>query len=61
VAPKACAGLSPDAWDELPRIAVREASGAMTPERRRVAIIVVAVILALILISGLALLLISPD
>jgi hypothetical protein len=33
----------------------------MTPERRRVALIVVAVVIALILISGLALLLISPD
>jgi hypothetical protein len=31
---------------------VREASSAMTPERRRVAIIVVAVVIALILISG---------
>jgi hypothetical protein len=40
---------------------VREASGAMTPGRRRVAIIVLAVIRALILISGLALLLISPE
>jgi hypothetical protein len=33
---------------------VREASGAMTPERRRGAIIVVAVGIALILISDLA-------
>lgn len=43
-----------------PELTVREASGVMTPEQRKVAVIGVAVILALILISGLALMLISP-